>query len=109
MLKEILELLKQTPEEREEVIQKVRELLDNGECVRSVLLGRMGQVRSIDSKGGISFIIQKCIGRKTISPNCRGYTLISKGDPAFIVKHPTEDCWYLVNEKNASILKNPNF
>jgi len=109
MIKETLKLMKQTSEERKEVINKVRELLDKGECVRSVLLGRMGLVNNIDNKGGISFIIQKCIGRKTISPNCRGYTSIAKGDPAYIVKHPTEDCWYLVNEKDALILKNPNF
>ena len=101
MLKEILELLKQTPEERKEVIQRVKELLDNGECVRSALIGRMGQVTDIDNKGGVSLIIQKCIGRKTISPNCRGYTSIAKGDPAYIVKHPTENCWYLVNEEDA--------
>jgi len=100
MLKIVLEGIKQSPEERKKVIQKVKELLDKGECVKSVLIGRMGQVTDIDDKGGISLIIQKCIGRKTISPNCRGYTSIASGDPVYLVKHPKDNCWYLDNEKD---------
>ena len=94
MLKKILENYNE--ETRKEVMEKVKELLNNGECVYSKLLGRVGKVVKIDNKGWITFIRKKCEGKK--GSNCYGVTSISSGDPVYIKKEG--NCYILTNFKN---------
>jgi hypothetical protein len=93
MLKEILENYDENI--RKEVIEKVKELLDKGECVYSQLLGRVGKVTKINDKGWITFIRKKCENRKNIGPNCYGTTPINSGDPVYLKKE--DNCWILTN------------
>ena len=87
MLKELIE--NYSEETRQDTIEKLKELLKNGECVYSYLLGRVGKVISYDEKN--DWLEFKRKGKRA------GVTHIQSGDPIYL-KQDEDGCWILTNQ-----------
>jgi len=86
MIKELIENYDEKT--RKEVIEKLKELLKNGECVYSKLLGRVGKVIKYDEKNDWLEVKRK--GKRSV------VTHIKSGDPIYL-KQEDDGCWVLTN------------